>query len=112
MVIKVFTSWSLIWLVVAALFIAGGALNLSQRAFQNLPPTDGVLWVQKADGIYADKVLPGYAGSRAGISKGDKLLAISLDGDSFDEASSIADIPMYLETAGVGGSLTYYYQKP
>jgi PAS domain S-box-containing protein len=90
----------------------GGALNLSQRAFQNLPPTDGVLWVQKDGGIYADRVLPGYAASRAGISKGDKLLAISLDGDSFDEAASTADVPMYLEAAGVGGTLTYYYQKP
>ena len=112
MIGKVFTSWSLIWLVVAALFVAGGTLNLSQRAFQNLPPTDGVLWAQKADGIYAEKVLPGYAASRAGISKGDKLLALSLDGDTFDEAASIADVPMYLEAAGVGGSLTYYYQKP
>jgi PAS domain S-box-containing protein len=112
MIGKVFTSWSLIWLVVAALFIAGGTLNLSQRAFQNLPPTDGVLWAQKDDGIYAEKVMPGYAASRAGISKGDKLLALSLDGETFDEAASIADVPMYLEAAGVGGSLTYYYQKP
>jgi two-component system, NtrC family, sensor kinase len=109
---KVFTSWSLIWLVVAALFVAGGALNLSQRAFQNLPPTDGVHWIQEADGIYAEKVLPGYAASRAGVSKGDKLLALSLDGETFDEAVSTADVPMYLEAAGAGGTITYYYQKP
>jgi hypothetical protein len=37
---------------------------------------------------------------------------LSLDGETFDEAVSIADVPMYLEAAGVGGSLTYYYQKP
>ncbi len=111
MKVKVLTSWSLIWLVATVLLVAGGALNLSQRAYHELPPTDGVLWVQRADGVYADKVTQGLAASRAGISKGDKLLTISLDGTSFDEVTSVADIPMYLDTAGVGGSLTYYYQK-
>jgi len=109
---KVFTSWSLIWLVVAALFVVGGALNLSQRAFQQLPPTDGVLWIQKADGIYAERVISDMAAARAGISRGDKLLSISLDGETYDEVISTADIPMYLETAGVGGSLSYHYQRP
>jgi len=88
------------------LFAAGGALNRLQRAYHQLPPTDGVLWVQKADGIYAEKVVPGLAASRAGISPGDKLLAASLDGDSFDEVVSPADVPMYLDAATVGGSLT------
>lgn len=109
---KVLTSWSLIWLVVAALFIAGGALNLLQRAFHPLPPTDGVLWVEKADGIYAEKVLPELAAARAGISRGDKLLSISLDGETYDEIVSVADIQMYLESAGVGGTVSYYYQRP
>ena len=63
---KVLTSWSLIWLLATVLFVAGGALNLSQRAFQILPPTDGVLWVQKADGIYAEKVTPGLGGVARG----------------------------------------------
>lgn len=108
---KVLTSWSLIWLVVTVLFVAGGALNLSQRAFHSLPPTDGVLWVEKADGIYAGDVLPGLAGERAGISKGDKLLTISLDGQTFDEVTSVADVPMYLDAAGVGGDLTYFFRK-
>ncbi|MDQ3219598.1 MAG: ATP-binding protein [Acidobacteriota bacterium] len=108
---KVLTSWSLIWLVATVLFVAGGALNLSQRASGELAPTDGVLWAQKSDGIYAEKVLPGLAASRAGISPGDKLFTISLDGETFDEIVSPADVPMYLDAAGVGGSLTYYYQK-
>ena len=109
---KVLTSWSLIWLVLTGLLVAGGALNLLQRATGELAPTDGVLWVQKADGIYAEKVLPGLAASRQGISPGDKLINISLDGQTFEEVTSIADIPMYLDAAGVGGSLTYFYQKP
>src|SRR5690606_23981038 len=108
---KVLTSWSLIWLVVTVLFVAGGALNLSQRAFHSLPPTDGVLWVEKADGIYAEAVRPNLAGARAGISKGDKLLTISLDGEHVDEVISAADIPMYLDAAGVGGDLTYFTRK-
>lgn len=108
---KVLTSWSLMWLVVTVLFVAGGALNLSQRATGELAPTDGVLWVQKADGIYAEKVLPGFAASRQGISAGDRLVNVSVDGTTFEEVTSIADIPMYLDAAGVGGSLTYFYQK-
>ena len=109
---KALTSWSLIWLVATVLLVAGGALNLLQRATGDLAPTDGVLWVQKADGIYAEKVVAGLAASRQGISAGDKLLSISLDGENFDEVVSIADIPMYLDAAGVGGTLTYFYQKP
>ncbi len=109
---KVLTSWSLIWLVVAVLLVAGAALNLSQRASRALPPVDGVLWTQKADGIYAEKVFAGLAGSRAGVSPGDKLEAISLDGKTFEETVSVADVPMYLDSAGIGGTLTYRIQKP
>jgi len=109
---KVLTNWSLVWLVATVLFVAGGALNLLQRATGDLPPTDGVLWAQKADGIYAEKVINGLAASRQGISAGDKLINISLDGETFEELASVADIPMYLDAAGVGGSLTYFYQKP
>ena len=109
---KVLTTWSSVWLLATVLFVVGGALNLSQRGVHQLPPTDGVLWVHKADGIYAEKVLRGLAASRAGISPGDKLLALSLDGETFDEVVSPADVPMYLDAAGVGGNLTYYYQKP
>jgi two-component system NtrC family sensor kinase len=110
---KLLTSWSLIWLVATVLLVAGGALNLSQRAYQKLPPTDGVLWMQHGDGIYADKVLPGFAASRAGISVGDRLIGISLDNsDKTDEINVASDVQMYLETAGVDGSLTYFYQRP
>src|SRR2546423_10118260 len=109
---KFLTGWSLIWLVTTVLLVAGGALNLSQRAFQKLPPTDGVVWVQQAGGIYADKVFPGMAGSRAGISVGDRLIGIGFDSEKTDEITSASDVQMYLETAGIDGSLTYFYQKP
>ncbi|MEQ1922738.1 MAG: ATP-binding protein [Pyrinomonadaceae bacterium] len=109
---KVLTSWSLIWLLASVLFVAGGALNLSQRTFQKLPPTDGVGWELRSDGIYAARVTPGFAGARAGIALGDKLLGIGFDSDKTEEITSPADVQMYLESAGVGGSLTYFYQKP
>ena len=109
---KFLTSWSLIWLVATVLLVAGGALNLSQRAFQKLPPTDGVLWMQRADGIYAEKVAPGFAASRAGISVGDRLVGIGLDSGTVDEVTSTADVQMYLEAAGVDGNLTYSFQRP
>ncbi|HTH52031.1 MAG TPA: ATP-binding protein [Pyrinomonadaceae bacterium] len=109
---KAFTSWSVIWLLAAVLFIAAGALNLSQRAFDAMPPTDGVRWVQRADGVYAERVLPEFAGARAGISVGDKLVGIGLDEKNIEEITSPADVQIYLETAKVDGNLTYFYQKP
>lgn len=100
------------WLLATVLFVAGGALNLSQRAYHQLPPTDGVVWTQKADGLYAEKVLPGFSASRAGVSAGDKLLGISFGDDQFDEVTSPADVAIFLDTVGVGGSLTYSIKKP
>ncbi|MDQ6787069.1 MAG: ATP-binding protein [Acidobacteriota bacterium] len=109
---KVLTSWSLIWLLATILFVVGGALNLSQRATHNLPPTDGVDWVQKPDGIYAERILPGFAASRAGIAVGDRLIGIGLEGEKIEENVLASDIQMYLETAGADGNLTYFYQRP
>ena len=110
---KVLTSWSLVWLLATVLFVVGGALNLSQRTYHKLPPTDGVVWQLKSNGgIYAEKVLPGLTASRAGISVGDRLIGIGLGGDKTDEITSPADVQMYLEAADVDGSLTYFYQRP
>jgi PAS domain S-box-containing protein len=109
----VLTSWSLVWLLATVLFVVGGALNLSQRAYHKLPPTDGVVWQLKSDGgIYAEKVLPGLAASRAGIATGDRLIGIGIEGDKTDEITSPADVQMFLEAAGVDGNLTYFYQRP
>jgi two-component system NtrC family sensor kinase len=110
---KVLTSWSLLWLLVTVLLVAGGALNLLQRTYHKLPPTDGVVWVKKDDGgIYAEKVEAGMAASRAGISVGDRLLGIGFDSEKIDEITSPVDVQMYLEAAGVDGNLTYWFQRP
>jgi two-component system, NtrC family, sensor kinase len=108
---KMFTSWSLIWLLATVLLVVGGALNLSQRANKSLPPTDGVVWVQKPNGIFAEKVLPGQAGARAGVFVGDRLIGVSLDGQNFDEAVFPSDVQIYLETAGLGGNLSYSLER-
>jgi len=111
---KVLTNWSLVWMLATVLFVVGGAVNLSQRAYHKLPPTDGVVWQLRGDGgIYAEKVLPGFAAARAGIVTGDRLIGVGLDGDDkTDEITSPADVQMFLEAAGVDGNLTYFYQKP
>lgn len=109
---KVLTSWSLLWLLATVLLVVGSALNLSQRANKEFPPTDGVIWTQKTDGLYAEKINPNFAGARAGLIIGDRLIAISLDEKTFDEVDSSTDVQLFLERAGVGGSLTYFYQRP
>lgn len=110
---KLLTSWSLVWLIATVLLVVGGALNLSQRAYHKLPPTDGVDWQLSDDGsIFAKRVLPGFAASRAGIITGDRLIGIGFDGQKTEEITSTADVQMFLEAAGVNGSLTYFYQRP
>ncbi len=109
---KILTSWSLVWFLATALFVVGAALNLSERTFHNLPPVDGVQWLQKADGIYAERVAPGLAASRAGIAPGDKLIGIGFQGEKTQEIVSASDVQLYLESAGADGSLTYLYQRP
>lgn len=109
---KLLTSWSLIWFLTSVVLIGGGALNLYQRSFHKLPATDGVFWVEKGDGLYAEKVLPGFAASRAGLSTGDKLIGIGQEGQRTEEVTRASDIQIYLDTVGVGGNLTYFYQRP
>lgn len=108
---KFLTSWSLVWLVASVLLTAGAALNLLQRAYQKMPPTDGVAWVQRSNGIYAEWVDPTLAAGRAGVTVGDRLIGIGLDGDKTDEVLSTADVQMFLDAAGVDGNLTYFYQR-
>lgn len=108
---KVLTFWSLIWLLATVTLVVGGVLNIFQRSEHELPPTDGVDWVQKADGVYADKIEPGLAGARAGLIKGDRLIAVGFDEKNLDEISAPADVQMFLETAGRDGNLTYFYQR-
>ncbi len=109
---KILTSWSLVWLLLTVLFVVGGIINLLTRASHSLPATDGIVWVQRGNEVFANQVEHGLAGDRAGIQAGDKLIGISLDDKKFDEIASPSDVQEYLETAGVDGNLTYFYQRP
>jgi hypothetical protein len=109
---KMLTSWSLVWLLATVLLVVGGALNLSQRANHWMPPTDGIHWTQKEDGIYAEEVKPNFAGARAGVFVGDKLIGVSFDGGQrFEEVALPSDVQIFLEAAGIDGHLTYSLER-
>jgi two-component system NtrC family sensor kinase len=109
---SVLTTRTWVLLIVAALFVAAGALNFTQRATHKFPPTDGIVWVQTPQGIIAQRVDAGQSGSRAGIIAGDRLIGISQDETNFEELANASDVQIFLEEAGVGGHTTYYYERP
>ena len=109
---SVLTSRTWVLLFLAALAIAAGTLNFVQRAIHKFPPTDGITWVQTPQGIIALRVDPERAGARSGIIKGDHLLGISRDETNFEEVADASEVQIFLEEAGIGGQLTYYYERP
>lgn len=109
---SVLTTRTWVLLIVAALFVAAGMLNFAQRASHKFPPTDGITWVQTPQGIIAQRVTPNMSGGRAGIIAGDRLIAVSRDETNFEEVATASEAQIFLEEAGVGGYLTYYYERP
>ena len=108
-------------LVSAALLIAAGALNFSQRLRHLPPPTDGVTWVNTSQGVIAKTVTPGSAAARARMVPGDRLLAISPNGRNCaditrgikcQEINDAKQIEVYLDNAGVGGDIHYFIERP
>jgi len=77
---SVLTGRTLFLLGATALLVAAAVLNFSQRSSHQAPPTDGVAWIDTADGVLAKSVEPGSAAARAGIISGDRLHAISPNG--------------------------------
>jgi two-component system, NtrC family, sensor kinase len=108
-------------LVAAALLIAAGALNFSQRLRHQPPPTDGVTWVNTPQGVIAKTVAPGSAAARARLVPGDRLLAITPDGRSCanitrgtkcQEINDAKQVQVYLDNAGVGREIHYFIERP
>ena len=108
-------------LVVAALLIAAGALNFSQRLQHQPPPWDGVTWVNTSQGVIAKAVEPGSAAARARLVPGDHLLAISPNGRSCaditrgpkcEQIGDSKDVQIYLDNARVGGDIHYFIERP
>jgi len=108
-------------LVAAALLIAAGALNFSQRLQRQPPPWDGVTWVNTSQGVIAKAVEPGSAAARARLVPGDHLLAISPNGRSCanitrgpkcEQIADAKDVQIYLDNARVGGEIHYFIERP
>src|SRR3712207_1243861 len=103
---SVLTTRTWVLLISAALLVAAGILNLTQRLTHTPPPTDGVEWAETERGLIARGVAPNSAASRAGIFgilPGDRLIAISPDEVHDEEVVSASDVQIFLEEAKVGG---------
>jgi PAS domain S-box-containing protein len=79
---------NLLTLGVAALLLALAVANLVSRAGWN-PVEDGVLWTARPEGVVAAEVLPGTPAARAGVGRGDLLLAI--DGRPIDRPADVEE---------------------
>ena len=118
---SVLTGKTWLLLVTAALLIAAGALNLSQRLSHQGPAWDGVTWVDTAQGVVAKSIAPGSAAARARMNQGDHLLAVSMTGQKCEDVtrgvrcdSIVASqhVQVYLDQAHVGGELHYLIERP
>ena len=112
-------TWGL--LVAAALLIAAGALNFSQRLRLRPPAWDGVTWEDTSQGVVAKAVEPGSAAARARLIVGDRLMAISMTGRKCEDVSrgprceqigGARDAQIYLDQAQVGGEIHYLIERP
>jgi two-component system NtrC family sensor kinase len=105
--------WAL--LIVAAVLVAAGTLNFAQRLTHTAPPTDGIDWVKTDEGVIVRSVKEDSPDGRKGVFgvlPGDRLIAISLDGKSYDQVVNGYDVQVYLEEAGVGGHINYLIERP
>ncbi len=118
---SVLTGRTWLLLIVAALLITAGGVNLWQRLHNQPPPTDGVAWVDTAQGVVAKTVEPGSAAARARIIPGDRLLAVSMTGrkcedlargTKCEQIAKSQDVQIYLDAARVGGEIHYLIERP
>ncbi|HMJ25157.1 MAG TPA: GAF domain-containing protein, partial [Pyrinomonadaceae bacterium] len=118
---SVLTGKTWLLLIVAALLIAAGALNFSQRLRHQPPAWDGVTWVDTAQGVIAKTVEAGSAAAKAQVIPGDHLIAVSGTRQRCEEITSGAKceqieaaryVPIYLEEAHVGGEIHYLIERP
>ena len=100
-------------LIGAALLISAGLLNFRQRARAEMPPWDGVEWVDTKEGVIARSIERGSAADRAWLLPGDRLIGITLDPNARPEQIAAAHhVQIYLEQAGRGGQLHYLMTRP
>ncbi|HEX7531029.1 MAG TPA: hypothetical protein VF333_07790, partial [Pyrinomonadaceae bacterium] len=117
---SVLTGKTWLLLIVAALLIAAGGLNFSQRLKNQPPPWDGVTWVNTPQGVVAKTLEPGSAGARAQMIPGDRLLAISMTqqdckvagGPKCEQIDDAKYVQIYLDEARIGGEIHYLIERP
>jgi two-component system, NtrC family, sensor kinase len=112
------------WLLLSAtlLLVVAGALNLSQRLKnQSSPPSDGVTWIDTAQGVVAKAIETDSAAARARIIPGDHVIAVSPNGHRCEDIArgpkcepvgNSASMQMYLDRARVGGEIHYLIERP
>src|SRR3954469_9665685 len=67
---------SLLALAVAAMLLVLGVANIALRA-QAHQVEDGVLWADRAEGVTVPEIADGSPAARAGLQRGDILLAVN-----------------------------------
>src|SRR5438128_845624 len=67
---------SLLALAVVGLLLVLGVANIALRA-QAHQVEDGVLWADRAEGVTVSDIAPGSPAERAGMQRGDVLLAVN-----------------------------------
>ncbi len=82
-----FSSALLVVLTVAA--VVSALINLQQQSRFRLPE-DGVVWVDRSEGVRALHVVPGGPADKAGLKTGDVLLKIN--GGAIDRATDVARV--------------------
>src|SRR5581483_5586160 len=87
--------------VVVLVLIALGVANIQMRARWN-EVEDGVLWTERAEGVVATEIATGSAAARAGIQRGDVVIAIN--GSPVQNPS---DVVAYEHRSQPGTKLTY-----
>ncbi len=109
---SVLTTKTWLLLIAAALLVAAGLLNFVQRAQHETPPWDGVTWIDTKQGIVAETIEPRSAGELARLLPGDRLVAVSLNDNRYEEVIRADDVQIYLDQARVGGSIHYLIERP
>ncbi len=129
---SVFTGRTWFLLCATVLLVAAGALNFSQRLKKNqAPPSDGVTWIDTAQGVVAKAVEPDSAAARARMIPGDRLIAISPTGQRCEDiargskcepVANSTSVQMYLDRAraeekrktgkDAGGEIHYLIERP
>src|SRR5689334_21057563 len=87
--------------VVVFVLIVLGVANVVMRARWH-EVEDGVLWSARAEGVVATEVAAGSAAARAGIQRGDVLIAVN-----GDPVQAPADVVQYQHSGVPGTRLTY-----